>query len=125
MKKQLVLLPNGKPMRLGQYAQAWRTILRMNPNSIVHDFASEPMFAGNVLRILRGALHERISNHDPRYGRGRKWSAEFQASLRRDAHRAREAQANIFVAEFETALVRDALRTCALRRLIPPSSRKE
>jgi len=44
-----------------------------------------PIEAAAILRDLHAGMHDRINRHDPRFGRGRKWSTDYQINLRRCA----------------------------------------
>lgn len=87
-----IVLASGRRMPLGRYVAAWRqckaivaaddgdTWMRETPGS---------EYGGTVadaLRELRDGLADRINRHIPGYGRGRKWSDDWQRHALQTAH---------------------------------------
>lgn len=94
---RVIGLPNGKQCRLSVYCAAWRTLKTLDPEAEVKGWEWYPVPARDILRRLHEGLHERINRHDPRHGRGRKWSVAYQIDLRRDARRVNEYAARRIV----------------------------
>lgn len=78
----VIRLPNGRLCSIPSYVAAWRALKVMRPDSLVASFDHFPEPASRVLAALRDGLVDRINKHDPRFGRGRKWSAEWQRGAR-------------------------------------------
>lgn len=89
-----MVLASGRRMPLGLYVSAWKrckaivaagngaTWMRETPGS---------EYGGTVtdaLRELRSGLADRVNRHTPGYGRGRKWSADWQRNALQTAHAA-------------------------------------
>ena len=83
--KRYIRLPNGKRCPLPVYCAAWVTLKTLDPDAEIGSWEWYPVKAKEILRELRAGLHDRINRRDPRYGRGRKWSDDYQVALRRDA----------------------------------------
>jgi hypothetical protein len=87
---RFITLPNGKACPLPVYCAAWVTLKTLDPNAEIGSWEWYPVKARDILRELRAGLHDRINRHDPRHGRGRKWSVEYQVDQMRDARRVNE-----------------------------------
>lgn len=78
----VITLPNGRPIGLGRYANAWRELLKMDPRRAVAGFDFFPAPAGEILAKMRAGLMDRINRHDRRYGIGRKWCSDWERGMR-------------------------------------------
>lgn len=81
-RRHFVTLASGRRVSLGAYVAAWRTVRRADPNARFRG-APDAWFgeiepAERILRQFRAGLHSRINRHLPDYGRGRKWSQDWQ-----------------------------------------------
>jgi hypothetical protein len=83
--RRVIVLPNGKRCSLPTYCQSWRTLKTLDPEASVKGWEWYPCKARDVLHELREGLHDRINRHIPGFGRGRKWSTDYQTTLRREA----------------------------------------
>ena len=63
--RKIITLPNGRAVTAGAYARAWKKLIDMDPNTPVSGFDHFPRRAGDVLREIRRALHERITARMP------------------------------------------------------------
>jgi len=80
MSSRFVTLPNQRRCTLGRYVAAWRALRAMNPAAPAAGFDDVPLPALEILRQLRRGMHERINRHLPAYGRGRKWTYDWQGN---------------------------------------------
>jgi hypothetical protein len=84
-----VTLASGRRVSLGSYVDAWRTVRAADPAALFHgapeDWFRIPEPAAVILRQFRTGLHARINRHVPGYGRGRKWSTDWQREAWRTA----------------------------------------
>jgi hypothetical protein len=81
-----VTLGCSRKISLGRYTAAWKTCLALPPEtSIGRGVSGWDETAGQALAELRKGLEERINKHLPWYGKGRKWSWEWQVETRRAA----------------------------------------
>ena len=83
-----VTLGNGRKVSLGSYVAAWRRCLSMNAAFQVAccpDGYSGS--AADALEQFRDGMHDRINKHLPNYGRGRKWSNDWQRETLQAAYR--------------------------------------
>ncbi len=89
MTIRVVVLGNGRSVPLGSYVWAWREILSAPPDREYRQGLTGwwPETAETILRQFRDGMHERISRHLPGYGRGRKWSHDWQRAAYQDAQR--------------------------------------
>lgn len=78
MSRRVIRLPNGRHVGLRAYVAAWRVLLRTTPDANVRGFDYFTQTAGEVLAAFRAGLQDRINRHLPGYGRGRKWSSDWQ-----------------------------------------------
>ena len=62
----------------------------MPPSAPVRGFDDVAADASDILRRIVAGVHDRINRRAAGYGIGRKWSADYQAALRRDARAIRE-----------------------------------
>jgi uncharacterized protein YfbU (UPF0304 family) len=85
-----IRLPNGRSCSIARYVAAWRTLRDMKPNARVEGFDYFMSEACDVLRRMREGMHDRINKHDPAYGKGRRWSEQWQTSMRRDCNAVRD-----------------------------------
>ena len=78
MSLRFITLPNGRRCGLATYTAAWRALKALPPSAHVRGFSyfSDP--ASYILAELRAGLAARINRHLPTYGRGRKWSDDWQ-----------------------------------------------
>lgn len=83
-------LPNGRKCSITTYCRAWRQLKTLNSDAVIRDWEWFPVKAGDVLRQLREGLHDRINRHSSHFGRGRKWTHDYQVDQRRDARRINE-----------------------------------
>lgn len=75
-----VRLPNGRPVALNAYVIAWRQLREVSPDLVIRDWADFPTEARRVLAQMREGMHDRINRHVSSFGRGRKWSSDWQRS---------------------------------------------
>jgi hypothetical protein len=80
-------LPNGRRVSHGAYVRAWRALQTLAPCRLVPGFEHFPTAARDILASIRAGVLERVNRHDRSFARGRKWSADYQALLSRDARR--------------------------------------
>ena len=79
MSQRYVTLGDGRKIGLGRYVAAWRDCLALSPEThIGRGIDGYGQSAGEALRDLRAGMHDRINRHVPGFGRGRKWSADWQ-----------------------------------------------
>ncbi len=81
MTRRAVILGDGRRIGLGRYVAAWRAALAAPPGARFAGSPCEPRLTADretVLREFRAGLADRINRHMPGYGRGRKWSADWQ-----------------------------------------------
>ena len=76
--RRVVVLPNGRAVRLSAYVAAWRVVLRSPPDMEFKGWDHFATPAGRILAELRRGLHDRINRHVAGYGHGRKWSDDWQ-----------------------------------------------
>lgn len=82
MTARVVTLGSGRRVTLGAYVRAWRMVRASDPAA---EFFGSPCgdlraveTAGESLRQFRAGMVDRINRHLPGYGRGRKWSPDWQ-----------------------------------------------
>ena len=85
--RRYVTLGDGTRVTLAAYAAAWRTCTAAAPGTV---FSRGLCGYGSrtreqVLGEFRDGVHDRINRHDSRYGRGRKWDADWWWSAMRCA----------------------------------------
>jgi len=85
--RRVISLPNGRRCSLPTYCQSWRALKALDPEALVKGWEWYPCKARDILRQLHEGLHDRINRHIPGFGRGRKWDAQYQCELTRDAQR--------------------------------------
>lgn len=83
--RRVIVLPNGKRCSLPTYGHSWRTLKTLDPDAEVKGWEWYPCWARDILRELHEGLHDRINRHITGFGRGRKWSTDYQITLRRGA----------------------------------------
>jgi len=86
--KRYVTLGDGRKVSLGQYTAAWKMAKALPPDTRVRGsptatFRDAPNTAGDALAEFREGMHDRINRNDPSYGKGRKWSNDWQGQTRR------------------------------------------
>ncbi|GHE73023.1 hypothetical protein GCM10019059_35800 [Camelimonas fluminis] len=87
MAQRTLRLGDGSQVPLQRYTKAWRTILRMPPDTwLLRCPNGWPGTAEDALWQLRHGMHDRINRHIPGYGRGRKWSDDWQRETMQAAH---------------------------------------
>ena len=80
-----VTLGTGRRVTLGAYVDAWRRVKAMDPNAVIRNGIQWfDQTAAEVLWQFRAGMHDRINRHLPGYGKGRRWTREYQVSLLRD-----------------------------------------
>jgi hypothetical protein len=90
MRHRYVTLPNGRACGLGVYVRAWKTLRTLKADDSVSGFGHFAEPASDVLRTLRDGMHDRINRHAPGFGRGRKWSNDWQREAIQCAHAVRD-----------------------------------
>ena len=80
----MIRLGNGHRVTVGAYVAAIR---KVDPTKTYdHGLCGwGPMTGACVLGEFREGVHDRINRHNPAYGRGRKWSLEWQLDTCRAA----------------------------------------
>jgi hypothetical protein len=85
----LVTLADGRRLPLGSYVASWRRIRDADPEDRFRGAPSDwfglDYSAAEILSEFRAAMHARINRHVPGYGRGRKWSSDWQIEAARTA----------------------------------------
>lgn len=82
MSKRYIVLGCGRKIGLGRYVAAWKTCLDLDPGArIGRGVDGCGQTAGEALRDLREGLQDRINRHLPGYGKGRKWSSDWQRAM--------------------------------------------
>ncbi|MBR0998794.1 hypothetical protein ABIF65_003723 [Bradyrhizobium japonicum] len=77
--KRYVRLADGRAIGLGRYVAAWKACKALPDGTpIGRGVDGYGQTAAEALRDLRAGLADRINRHSPGYGRGRKWSADWQ-----------------------------------------------
>lgn len=77
--QRAITLGDGKKVSLGKYVSAWKTILALPPETFIGRCPDGwDGRASDALRQLRAGMHDRINRHDPSFGKGRKWSNDWQ-----------------------------------------------
>jgi hypothetical protein len=87
--KYVVTLAPGKQVGVGAYARAWKEVRKARPNARFENVGFTPWAesAADLLYRFRYGLHDRINQHIPGYGKGRKWSPNWQADTWNAARR--------------------------------------
>lgn len=93
MPVNTIRLPNGRSVRIATYVNAWRVLRAqlgpghspMHHDSLINGWDHFPTLASDVLRDIRFGLHDRINQHIPGYGVGRKWDSMWQTETMRTA----------------------------------------
>lgn len=84
MSRRYVTLGSGQRVTLATYAKVWRRLLNLPPGPGIvasqglSGWGSGRQTRDSLLRDFRAGMHDRINMHDPAYGRGRKWSYDWQ-----------------------------------------------
>ena len=87
MSRRCIVLGDGKRVTLTSYVRAWKLALSLPSKTWVGRLPSGwPGAAGEAVREFRQGLHARINRHLPWFGKGRKWSDEWQWDTRRAAN---------------------------------------
>jgi hypothetical protein len=84
-----VTLGDGRRISLGHYVRAWRTTLAAPATQRFAGSPCDPLTQcsrDDVLRDYRDGLHDRINRHIPGYGKGRKWSPDWQRAALQAGH---------------------------------------
>lgn len=76
-----IRIPNGRLVSVGVYVEGWKRCLAASPRTLVCDWDHFPQEAERVLASFRRGMRDRINRHLPWWGKGRKWSAEYQTRL--------------------------------------------
>lgn len=83
-----ITLGCGRTIGLGRYVAAWKACLDLPPRTYVgRGVDGWGQTAGEALADLRRGLDDRINRHLPWYGKGRKWSYEWQKDTMQAAWR--------------------------------------
>lgn len=90
--RRAVKLGDGRRIPLGAYVGAWKAAIaapicqsfKGSPNDPRGDFGAYTRAA--VLDEFRAGMHDRINRHLPGFGRGRKWSCDWQRATLQLAH---------------------------------------
>lgn len=91
MSKYYIKLGCGRRIGLGRYVAAWRRCLELDAGTwIGRGVDGWGQTAGEALRELRRGLDDRINKHLAWYGKGRKWTTDWQASMWRAAREVNE-----------------------------------
>lgn len=79
-----IYMGNGTTVSLASYIEGWKKALALDQAVMVKagPGAWWPQSVAQVLEKLRRGMHERINRHVAGYGKGRKWSHEWQAGAR-------------------------------------------
>lgn len=86
MTKRFITLGCGRTIGLGKYVAAWKQCLALEPKTwIGAGVSGVGESAGEALAGLRKGLDDRINRNIPGYGKGRKWSYEWQGAVYRAA----------------------------------------
>lgn len=83
MTGRYVTTGDGRRIGLGSYVRAWRTVMAAPPDAPFDRSLCEryPDNAASILQQFRDGMHDRINRHTPGYGRGRKWSDDYQRAM--------------------------------------------
>ena len=74
-----ITLPNSRRVGLRTYCESWRTLQSAPPDASITGWDHFPTRAADILHELRRGIHDRINRHERTYyGRGRKWSDDWQ-----------------------------------------------
>ncbi len=76
-----IRIPSGRSIPVRNYVAAWKELLKMDPTKRVPKWDHFDTDAGDVLREMRAAIHDRINRKDPRYPTGRKADYDFHKAL--------------------------------------------
>ena len=79
--RRIITLPNGRPVTLGEYAKAWRTLQAAEPAEEYKGFAHTALPAWEILAAIRHGIHDRINRHLPWYDHGRNWDQDRQRHM--------------------------------------------
>lgn len=115
---RVITLGSGASFTLGAYATAWKRarqamldgVPALNADLVgaSHQFRNPTEV---VLRQFRDGMQDRINRHDPAFGKGRKWTPDWQFAARR-------------VAEFANAPQRERNRHWREQRALPPDLKR-
>lgn len=84
--QRVVRLGCGRAIGLGKYVAAWKACKSLPPETwIGRGISGYGETSETALAELRRGLHDRINRHDSAYGRGRKWSDQWQGEMYRAA----------------------------------------
>lgn len=79
---KVVALGCGRRIGLGHYVKAWKACLALSAGtSVGRGVSGYGDTAGEALAELRRGLHDRINRHLPWYGKGRKWSHDWERAM--------------------------------------------
>lgn len=82
MTQRYVTLGDGRRIGLGAYVAAWKRCIELDAETpIGRGVTGWGQTAGEALQDLRAGLADRINKDLPWYGRGRKWSADWQRGM--------------------------------------------
>lgn len=75
------------PVNLSTYARAWAATKAAAPGTIYRSGLCHwgPTSREEILRNFSDGLHDRINQHISGYGRGRRWSDDYEIEARRVA----------------------------------------
>lgn len=82
MTRRYVTLGDGRRVPLSAYVAGWKVVRRCHPAMPFNRCLTErwASTAGQILQQYRDGMHDRINRHVPGYGRGRKWSPDWQGA---------------------------------------------
>jgi hypothetical protein len=84
--QRAIVLGDGRRMSLAAYVAAWKTALAADDCQRFKGSPADPRgwcgpySRAELLQEFRGGMNDRINRHAPHYGKGRKWSQDWQAS---------------------------------------------
>ncbi|RWQ35826.1 MAG: hypothetical protein EOS20_17280 [Mesorhizobium sp.] len=86
--KRAVTLGDGRKVSLAAYVAAWKKCLALHPSTPVGRCPDGwDGRASDALAQFRSGMHDRINRHLPHYGKGRKWSSDWQRETMQAAAR--------------------------------------
>lgn len=84
--KRFVDLGWGQRCSLRAYVKWWHALKREPPHALsMVPGRFDGGTAAEALRELRAGMHDRINQHAPSYGRGRKWDSDWQRTAHQTA----------------------------------------
>jgi hypothetical protein len=104
MTHRYITLPSGAAVTLGHYVCAWKILRAANQQQLHHGFFArgEQATAATILAAMRLGAQDRINRNIPGFGKGRKWTDEYQMQQLRDSFRLAAIQQRVRIYQFET-----------------------